>query len=501
MYIGYLNDRKELEFSCIEDMQATELILNLKKVLTKRISVSYFIEKSEQICILIFSKEVLVAVFIFLTSSDIHQNVDHRLFRSLDICQSSVIKSKPNNLRLLDSPGQISDFILKLKGGADFEQFELSQEEQEKLIKSILSKTAQSDIDKFSINKLLKRLAQIIDPVISNERFWKIISEFKKPLKSDVQQLSDSNRNILGTGPNLVGKQFKQFEPESKSSSSIFADGFTTTVSPMGKRVQTHILQASQVTTAERFSADPVTGEIQDINVAFNHFRRRMTQIGNTYTGEKQEYFFKQLDQCEIDRFKFMSTEKGRTTIYGVREAETMLQTEFEGIHEPNSIRRPTELEVQQNNKFDGRFCIGKLSGRSNSLNEEYTDIDAKVLISGETLQHQADQRRSLGHRNPNPISMSDQGKRTGFSIVGQKHKHCDPTKNELPSSPSNVKHVVNLLELLPIETEIAKTAVIDGARVAWADRLNIPESSVSDQTALQGIIFLNEDCTIERVN
>ena len=39
------------------------------------------------------------------------------------------------------------------------------------------------------------------------------------------------------------------------------------------------------------------------------------------------------------------------------------------------------------------------------------------------------------------------------------------------------------------------------GARIAWADKLNVSESSISDQSALQGIIFLNEDCTIERVN
>ena len=71
MYIGYLNDRKELGFSCIKDIHAAKLILNLKKFLkkTKRVSVAYLIEKGKQVCILIFSKEVLVAVFIFLKSS------------------------------------------------------------------------------------------------------------------------------------------------------------------------------------------------------------------------------------------------------------------------------------------------------------------------------------------------------------------------------------------------------------------------------------------------
>lgn len=59
---------------------------------------------------------------------------------------------------------------------------------------------------------------------------------------------------------------------------------------------------------------------------------------------------------------------------------------------------------------------------------------------------------------------------------------------------------IINALELIPSETGIAKAGILDGARIAWADKLNVPESSISDQSALQGIIFLNEDQTIERV-
>jgi len=39
MYIGYLHDQKRLGFSCIKDIRAAKLILNLKKFLkrTKRL--------------------------------------------------------------------------------------------------------------------------------------------------------------------------------------------------------------------------------------------------------------------------------------------------------------------------------------------------------------------------------------------------------------------------------------------------------------------------------
>jgi len=72
-----------------------------------------------------------------------------------------------------------------------------------------------------------------------------------------------------------------------------------------------------------------------------------------------------------------------------------------------------------------------------NRLNENFTDLDAKVLVSEETLEYQANERQILGHRNPNPLSMYEQGERTGFSIIVQKSKHCDssivnPTINKI---------------------------------------------------------------------
>ena len=157
-------------------------------------------------------------------------------------------------------------------------------------------------------------------------------------------------------------------------------------------------------------------------------------------TGEIQEYFFEQLNQCDIERFKALSAEKDETTIYSVREAETILQSEFEGFHEPNSITRPTKAELQKGNVLDVRFRTGLLSGESNTLKEQYTNVDAKLLISDTNLQYQADRRRILGHKNPNKL--------------------------ELPSSSDNVKHIINTLELIPSETEIAKAGVVDGAKI-----------------------------------
>jgi len=492
MYINSINDRQELGFSCIKDIDAIKQLSNLKSTLKN--PVSWVIRKGKQSVVLIFSKEVLVAVLIYVESisGNINPNLYDRSFSWAEVYQSSV--RKPDNFVFLTASSQIPDFILKLKGGSD----ELTNEEQERLVKSILAKVSESNYQETSPNKFLKRVLNLMDPVISNQRLWRVLSELEKPWKPE---LSDGN-HISSTDNCRRAQTVQNKEPKSKGSSSIFVEGFSTprTLSPMQKRVKLRMAQ-KEPTTSDLFSADSVTGEIQNINIAFNQFKQRMTQIGNQYTGEKQEYFFEQLNQCEIDRFKALSTEKGRTTIYNVREAETMLQSEFEGFHEPNSITRPTEAELQEGNVLDGRFRKRMLGGESNSINEQYTDVDAKLLVSDKTLQHQADQRKMLGHRNPNKISMYEQGKDMGSSIVDQKHKHCNPNKPELPSSPDTVKHIVNALELIPSETEIAKAGVLDGTRIAWSEKLNVPESSISDQTALQGIIFLNEDCTIERVN
>ena len=67
MYIGYLNDRKELGFSCIKDSNAIKQLSNLKSTLKN--PVTWIIRKGKQTVILIISKEVLVAVFIFFKSS------------------------------------------------------------------------------------------------------------------------------------------------------------------------------------------------------------------------------------------------------------------------------------------------------------------------------------------------------------------------------------------------------------------------------------------------
>ena len=79
------------------------------------------------------------AIFIFLESSYLEPNIDHPSFTSSQVYESCVIKSDTSGF--LTSPSHIQDLILKSREGYE----ELTDEEEEKLLKSILAKAPESD--------------------------------------------------------------------------------------------------------------------------------------------------------------------------------------------------------------------------------------------------------------------------------------------------------------------------------------------------------------------
>jgi hypothetical protein len=225
-----------LGFSCSKDIHAVQQLSDLKNILKN--PAIWIIRKGKQTVILIFSKEVLVAVFIFLKSSYIEPNVDHPSFASSEVYESCIIKS--DNLRFLTSPPRISDCILNLKGSSD----ELTIEEEEKLVKSILAKLKESDYQEISINKFLKKILKLIDPVISNQRFWKILSESRKPIESELLGPSEVRSTYtLGYAPD------KQAKTRSRGSSLFFAEGLpisnTRKLSAMQNRVQLKMAESN----------------------------------------------------------------------------------------------------------------------------------------------------------------------------------------------------------------------------------------------------------------
>ena len=121
MYINYINNRQNLEFSCIKDINTIKQLSDFKSTLKNSVT---------------WKK---TAIFIFLESSYLEPNIDHPSFTSSQVYESCVIKSDTSGF--LTSPSHIQDLILKSREGYE----ELTDEEEEKLLKSILAKAPESD--------------------------------------------------------------------------------------------------------------------------------------------------------------------------------------------------------------------------------------------------------------------------------------------------------------------------------------------------------------------
>lgn len=287
MYIGYLNDRKELGFSCIKDTDTVKELSDFKNTLKN--PVTWIITKGKKTLILIFSKEVLVAVFIFLESRYIELNVDWSSFSSSQVYQSCVIKSDTSGF--LTSPSHIQDYILKSRGGVEF-----TDEQQDKLANSILAKTPEFDLDDISINKLLQKLLEIIDPVISNQKLWRILSELEKPSKP---QLSDGN-HISSTDNCSRAQNVQNKQPKSKGSSSIFAEALPIStprkLSPMQTRVQLKMAQNNLQSSGLSCNHEQLSEKIQVIE-KLTRLRRAQPLYSSEVLGDSFKYSQQQLER------------------------------------------------------------------------------------------------------------------------------------------------------------------------------------------------------------
>jgi hypothetical protein len=204
------------------------------------------------------------------------------------VYQSCVIKSDTSGFFTASS--QIPDFILKLKGGFE----ELTNEEEERLVKSILSRAPESDYSEISINKFLKKILKLIDPVISDQRFWRILGEFGKPIKSELPGPS-AVRSTDTFGPYEPDKQAKT---RSRSSSSIFVEGFSTptTLSPMQKRVQLKMAKNNLESSGLSRNREQLSKNIQFIE-KLTRLRRAQPLYPSQVLGDSYKYGGKQLER------------------------------------------------------------------------------------------------------------------------------------------------------------------------------------------------------------
>ncbi len=108
----------------------------------------------------------------------------------------------------------IQKFICSIRAGGSDDALD------EELIRSILSKVAQSELDIPSINKILKSIANAAVSVGSNDKLMKILKELQNPMQPSIPEIAVSTEVVK------IPDKLQDYQPESKSSSSIFVEGF-----------------------------------------------------------------------------------------------------------------------------------------------------------------------------------------------------------------------------------------------------------------------------------
>ena len=296
MYIGYLHDRQELGFNCLKDINAINQLSNLKSTLA--IPELRILKKGKQTLVLLFSKEALIAVLIFMKYTP---DFDRSAFSSTEVYQCCLSKSDTSAVQeSLKSPSPILDSILKQRGGYD----EMTAEEQEKLINSVLAKIPEHSYQETSINKFFKKFLKFIDPVISDHKFWRILSESKKPIKSQLSGPSEvRSTDILVPSQNEPDKQAKT---RSKGSSSFFAEALsipnTRKLSPMQKRVQLN-MSKKETNFSNKLESSGLSKNHEELpqNIQYIEIKTRLRRAQPLYSsevlGNSYEYGGKQLER------------------------------------------------------------------------------------------------------------------------------------------------------------------------------------------------------------
>lgn len=121
------NNRKKWSFNRIKNARTAKRRSSFKNFLkrTRGNLVAYLVKKGKQTFILIFSKEILIAVLVFVRSISFNNEPDVFYSFSPSSKVSLCCISESNNLEFTESlksfksPSTILDSILKVKGGSD----------------------------------------------------------------------------------------------------------------------------------------------------------------------------------------------------------------------------------------------------------------------------------------------------------------------------------------------------------------------------------------------
>ena len=220
VYINYANDRKELGYKCLMDTQCgNELVLITDSSVVFVRNVGLYGKR--KIIVIIFTIIVILSDVEPAESIGTSPPLQTRVVRIMSNQNTNKLM-KPSKAKLdleikpkiimpswsvrtksdLRNSQWIKKFISEIRGG-----------DNEKLIKSIISKVSESEWDMPSINKILKKLAEVTLEIGTNDKLLRILAELEKPVP-----------NYLfaeGFVPRLPHRKQNKVEEPKYSSSSI----------------------------------------------------------------------------------------------------------------------------------------------------------------------------------------------------------------------------------------------------------------------------------------
>lgn len=215
-----------------------------------------------------------------------------------------------NSLRI---PSFIEDQLFKLREGND--EVEFKEKDEVLLIESIMFKSGQTEVEEKSLNKIIKSILKVIEPVIFNQKLWAIIKQSQTSVESKVDASSVPSNKILGSN-----------KAESESS-SIFVNGFVT---PVGRR-KTPLnlpLKNDRLSTARNKPQTLLEG------------RRNPSEYQlHGYSEEQIQMFEKNPRYSELAKNSQLMGQEVQINPKSNEEACTILQAENEGLI--SGARRP----------------------------------------------------------------------------------------------------------------------------------------------------------------
>lgn len=178
-YIGYLIDRKELGYKCFIDTQCGNRLLlvtlNGKRkifvIIVGIIIIFSNVKSAKAIGPSLPAQQRVVSIRDpnrLIKPSKVKINLDIQP----KIIMPSLSKSIGSVRTKFDLRNSQKEFVCEIRGG-----------DNEKLIKSIISKVSEADWDIPSINKILKKLAEV---TLENDKLLRILAELEKPFPNSL---------------------------------------------------------------------------------------------------------------------------------------------------------------------------------------------------------------------------------------------------------------------------------------------------------------------------